>query len=49
MIIHEHFIEPGSKGRGNQRDYNKMVSLLNDEAQREAHNNYLSKMKKKAE
>ena len=26
-----------------------MVSLLNDEAQREAHNNYLSKMKKKAE
>ena len=26
-----------------------MVSVLNDEAQREAHNNYLSKMKKKAE
>lgn len=32
-----------------QRDYNKMVSRLNEDAVREAHANYLAKLKKKAE
>lgn len=32
-----------------QRDYNKMVARLNEDAVREAHANYLAKLKKKAE
>ena len=32
-----------------QRDYNKMVARLNEDAAREAHVNYLSKLKKKVE
>ena len=32
-----------------QRDYNKMVARLNEDAAREAHVNYLAKLKKKVE
>ena len=46
-IINTHFTE--QTNRKGRRDYNKMVSQLNEDAQREAHQNYLSKLKKKAE
>ena len=35
------------KNRQKQNDYNKMVAKLNEEAQKEAHNNYLAKLRKK--
>lgn len=47
-IINEHFVEQTLK-KGQLRDYNKMVAQLNEDAQREAHQNYLAKLKKKAE
>ena len=48
-IINEHFVEQTAKKGQQSRDYNKMVAQLNEDAQREAHQNYLAKLKKKAE
>lgn len=47
-VINEHFVEPEKK-KGQQRDYNRMVELLNDEAMREAQVIHTARIKRQEE